>query len=180
MIRSDIENALGELLARKQISDALVRYCRGMDRCDEVLVLSAYHDGAYHDHGAFKGDASAFATWATKISAESFISTAHYTSNEYVVLSGNAAKVESYIFANMRQERNGELWDLVAGARYLDDFEFRDDRWAIVRRTVISDWDRLEPVVPGLDESIRQGLTFGIQGRSDASYVHFRRHFGHP
>ena len=40
------------LIDRQAILDCLTRYCRGMDRFDRALVLSAYHPDAIDDHGA--------------------------------------------------------------------------------------------------------------------------------
>ena len=48
--RSDLERRLRSVLDRQEIHDALVRYCRGIDRCDERLVLSAFHADAMDNH----------------------------------------------------------------------------------------------------------------------------------
>jgi len=45
--------------AAEAIRQAALRYCRGVDRLDPELMLSAYHDGATDDHGIFSGPAAA-------------------------------------------------------------------------------------------------------------------------
>jgi hypothetical protein len=47
-------------IARKQIHDALMRYCRGIDQMDRDLILSAYHPGARDNHGTFDEPVKAF------------------------------------------------------------------------------------------------------------------------
>ena len=46
---------LQNLLDRQAILDCLNRYNRGVDRCDEELLLSAYHEDATECHGTFTG-----------------------------------------------------------------------------------------------------------------------------
>jgi hypothetical protein len=36
---------------KQSIYEVLVRYCRGVDRCDEDLIRSTFHDDSYDDHG---------------------------------------------------------------------------------------------------------------------------------
>ena len=51
------------LLDRQAILDCMRRYCRGVDRRDEALILSVYHPDAIDDHGAFLGDPDEFIEW---------------------------------------------------------------------------------------------------------------------
>jgi hypothetical protein len=48
------------LLDKEAIRDCLMRYCHGIDRCDEDLVRRVYWPGATDDHGMFSGPASDF------------------------------------------------------------------------------------------------------------------------
>jgi hypothetical protein len=43
-----------------------VRCCRGVDRMDRELLLSAYHSDAVDDHGMFVGGPEAFADYFTR------------------------------------------------------------------------------------------------------------------
>src|SRR5579872_4652425 len=40
---------------RQEIYDCLVRFCRGVDRFDRELMMSAFHPDAIDDHGPFVG-----------------------------------------------------------------------------------------------------------------------------
>src|SRR3546814_7780602 len=44
-----------------QIQKLLATYCRGIDRCDQALLKSAYWPDAIEEHGLFNGNASEFA-----------------------------------------------------------------------------------------------------------------------
>ncbi|MET0378059.1 MAG: nuclear transport factor 2 family protein [Spongiibacteraceae bacterium] len=44
---------INEVIAHIEIRQALVRYCRGVDRSDEAMIRSAFHEDAIDEHGAF-------------------------------------------------------------------------------------------------------------------------------
>ena len=46
---------LEELIEERAILSVLKRYCRGIDRLDEELVRSCYHEDSTDDHGVYKG-----------------------------------------------------------------------------------------------------------------------------
>ena len=48
---ADKERRLLELLDERDIRDVLLRYCRGVDRCDAELVATCFHPDALDDHG---------------------------------------------------------------------------------------------------------------------------------
>ena len=58
-----LKQRLQHLLDRQEIYDCLVRYCRGVDRLDSELILSAYHPDAIDDHGMFVGSPQEFANF---------------------------------------------------------------------------------------------------------------------
>ena len=43
--------------AEEAIRQAVLRYCRGVDRLDAELMFSAYHEDATDDHGVYVGSA---------------------------------------------------------------------------------------------------------------------------
>ena len=53
-----VAQLVAELADREAIRDCLYRYCRGVDRCDEQMLRSAYWEDAYDDHSgrAARGD----------------------------------------------------------------------------------------------------------------------------
>ena len=51
----EVSQLLAELADREAIRDCLHRYCRGVDRCDEDMLRSAYWEDAHDDHVVFAG-----------------------------------------------------------------------------------------------------------------------------
>ena len=58
--------------AERAIERVLTQYARGIDRCDEALIASVYHEDAYDEHGAFHGTGPEFAKWVVPVLLESF------------------------------------------------------------------------------------------------------------
>lgn len=160
-----------ELMARQQIHDVLIRYCRGADRCDAAMMKSCFHEDAWDDHGFFSGPANEFAEQAAKNLRERFTSVKHYMTNEYVEIDGDQAKSETYILALTRMVRDGSSFDVFVSARYLDRLERRNDVWKIVHRLLVSDGTRIDKVVED-DPRLNQGKA-GTRGSDDPSYAFF-------
>jgi len=169
-IEPSLEQALHEILARNQIHDALMRYCRGVDRLDRALILSAYHPGARDNHGSFDGPAEEFAEWVIERHTNNIVSCTHFVGNVLIQLDGDTAQCESYVIAFHRVPVNGVLQDLMGFGRYVDRFELRNGAWKIADRYVIFDKDRLEPVAGQWDGPLTQALIKGRRDGEDASY----------
>src|SRR5687768_7203639 len=60
---TQLDALLRDHRARTEIHDTLMRYCRGVDRLDRDLILSAYHPGARDNHGSFDGPVEDFVDW---------------------------------------------------------------------------------------------------------------------
>lgn len=163
---SELAPALQALVDRAAIHDVLMRYCRGVDRCDEELVRSAYHPDAVDDHGYWKGSGWDFATFIVRDIARRSSSTTHAVTNELIALRGNVADVESYVFAYLCPPAGRASVVNIFAGRYVDRFERRDGQWRIARRTVVHDWSRQLPAAP---ESLGLPLDGFAQGRRDGS-----------
>lgn len=145
----DIES----LSAKLEIREALVRYCRGVDRGDAALIMSAYHEDALDIHGSFRGTPREFAELVVAKFDEAGLPGQHHVTNTLIELDGSSARVETYFLA-WRPQRNGatgapELVPL--GGRYIDQFELRDGAWKIAMRNTVFDWLG-KPIAPGLLE----------------------------
>ncbi|GAA0609008.1 nuclear transport factor 2 family protein [Sporichthya brevicatena] len=125
---------------RADITEALHRYCRGIDRMDADLIRSAYHSDGYDDHGdVFRGSVEDYITWVLNVLAERFDSTMHTLTNITIEQDGGVAHVESYLIAYHVTKGGGSL--KVFGARYVDRFEDRPGAgWRIAHRTLVSEW----------------------------------------
>lgn len=136
---------LATISAHLEIRQALVRYCRGVDRGDEDLILSAYHPGAMDRHGTLHdAPAEEFARYVVARFDKPGIVGQHHITNTHIELHGDTALVESY-FLGFRPSANaatGEDELVPLGGRYLDRFEKREAGWRIAERTVVVDWFR--------------------------------------
>ncbi|HWD23832.1 MAG TPA: nuclear transport factor 2 family protein, partial [Acidimicrobiales bacterium] len=123
-------DGLAQVLAKEEITDALVRYCRGVDRRDAELVRSAYHEDATDDHGyTVVKTGWDIAELADRDNRHGFpaewISTSHVLTNILVRTNGNTASSESYYTATQRFKRGDERYELIATGRYVDQWERR-------------------------------------------------------
>ena len=145
-----------ELLAKQEIRERILTYCRAIDRCDRTLLESVFHDDAMHDHGPYKGPSRQFCDFALELLAR-LEYTAHQASNILIrmVDEQNAlsetyfnayhrikAGVEEPAFPDHDLDQDEDVW--IAG-RYIDHFQRRDGVWKIAKRCGIHDWVRWAP-----------------------------------
>lgn len=133
------EKALQALLDKQEIHDVLMRYCRGIDRCDEELLRSVYHPDAWDDHGEFKGPASEFIPHVLK-GLRAGSGNFHSVSNVLIELDGDTAYSEAYVTSWHPMTRDGVRANWIFAGRYVDRFERRDGVWKIAHRTTVLDW----------------------------------------
>ena len=175
-----LPNIAAEIADREAIRDCIYRYCRGIDRMDRRLVLSAYWPDARDQHGNFTAEsAEHFVDTAFSILARMEL-TVHTVHNILIEIRGDIAEVESYVqaFHKMRRE-DGSLYDHMSSSRFLDRMERRDNEWRIRHRTVVRDWFREFPDSQAwdggeLNRSLGYGrdrpLDLGRRGPEDLSY----------
>ena len=164
------QDTLHEMRARMQIHDALMRSCRGVDRLDRQLILSAYHPGARDNHGSFDGPVEDFADWVFSNHVGKVMSCVHHLGNVYMRINGATAHCESYVLAFHRRVLDGQVVDLMSHGRYLDRFEERDGEWKIADRLVVFDWDRVDTVDRQWGGPLTEQLEKGLRSSQDASY----------
>jgi len=161
-----------ELLSTQKIRDVLMRYCRGIDRCDLELLRTCYHPGAVDEHGSFNGDALEFCEYVIPRQRQHERGT-HTISNVLVEFHGRAAHVESYFVAYLIDKTDdGSFWDTTVGGRYIDRFEERGGQWKIAHRRVVMDWNRHHPSQAKWDEGLFGSLKLrGSQDKTDPVYT---------
>jgi hypothetical protein len=158
------EAELRALLDKQAIQETLARYVRAIDRRDEQLLRSVFHDDAIDHHVGHRHTASEFCAWAIELLGE-MGPVAHYLSPALIELDGDLAYSECYALAFHRLTRDGETFDNVLGARVLDRFERRDGTWRIAWRRVVYDWNRDTPVAETWSRGFFPG--FRAEGRKD-------------
>jgi hypothetical protein len=135
---------LEELSARAEIHDAVLRYCRGLDRVDMELVRGVFFPDAWVQFPAslHQGSVDGFVEFLTG-EMPRFVRTMHFLGNSLIEFDGpNIAHVETYLTADHQgtevhqwANQTVKLW-----ARYLDRFELRDGEWLIARRRLATGW----------------------------------------
>jgi hypothetical protein len=167
-----------ELHARLEIADAMARYCRGVDRGDDELMASIFHQDADVQHGMHAR------THAGDAPYTSFTFFHHHIGNQVVELAGDVAVSETYLTAAQGFVLDGVEYDMQIKARYLDRWERRDGGpFKVVFRRVVWDWVRTEPSSPtwpdgayihwGGRKVSRDELCWGSRSRDDPSYPLF-------
>ena len=158
-----VSQIAAEFADREAIRDCLYRYCRGIDRLDVDLILSAYWPDAADEHGNFLANsAREFVDHAVPI-IESMDLTTHFLGNVLIDVRGDEAFVESYVQAFHRMRRDdGSRYDHISTSRFIDRMERRDDQWRIKRRVVVRDWFREFPDTGEWDKGhLPQTLGYG-------------------
>jgi SnoaL-like domain len=174
---SSMDAALQQLIDKQSIAEVLYRRARAGDRSDAELAHTCYHPGATERHGEFDGLATDFIDVVsfTRPKPNSPIKGMMHLVTNILCEFGDAdhAFVESYHVAwcQMTDGTDAEI-----GGRYLDKFERRDGRWAIVHRDVIFDWSRMEPETGKFwDRHPAKPFLFGKRGAEDPLYAYVER-----
>jgi len=163
------------LLDRQDIHDCLLRFCRGMDRFDRELYLSAFHVDADVAAGPYVGDAAGCYDWAMPMHERGQRLTQHCLLNHSIEIDGDVAHSEAtYLFVarNHPFETGGDETIMLAGGRYLDRFERRAGAWKIALRTNLIEWSCLQPALPPPFADVADMAANGVSARdrSDPSY----------
>lgn len=147
MSQSEIPNqAVQDLLDREAIRECLYRYCRGVDRGDEIALRATYWNDATDRHGPYRGTASGFCDWAME-SLKTAGRMVHMIGNIMIELHGDCALAESYFHAVQEDRKTTDKpMEVVLYGRYIDRFEKRGDEWKVAARTVVYDWSRTTPI----------------------------------
>lgn len=142
----DFEAEVRDLAARRDITDAVHRYMRGLDRLDAQLQRSAFHDDAVVDCGLMAGSVEAFVTFAQDLLA-GMEATHHLLGQVRITdLVGDTARGECYFQAwHCTLGEDGVPHDLFISGRYIDRYACRDGAWRIVHRVLVTDWVKDDP-----------------------------------
>ena len=135
---------LEQLLDRQEILDCLLRFSRGMDRFDRELFLSAFHNDAIIAAGKFVGGPMEIYTWASQLHEQGQSATNHNLLNHSCDIDGDIAHTETY-YLFVGRNRDQSNW--MAGGRYIDRLERRDQQWKIVLRTNAIEWSGMLPTM---------------------------------
>lgn len=142
-----LEARLRELLDKQEIHEVMLRYCRGVDRCDAQLIADCFHADAVDDHGDWVARAPDVPEHILKLVRKTPFASMHFLGNQLIEIEGDTAWSESYFQASREFERDGKRYNRVRAGRYVDRFERRNGRWKIAERVLTDDWNRVDEVV---------------------------------
>jgi SnoaL-like protein len=153
-----LESRLREVADKQEIRDVLMRWCRGLDRGDVLLMSSCYHPDATDEHGRYKYSGTTAAQSYIERHKRDFKRHLHTTLNDQIEIEGDIAHCESYAIAYLVLEAHmlppgrDRATMRITGGRYLDRLERRGGIWRFARRFFIVDWttnvDITEPQPP--------------------------------
>lgn len=170
---SGLEARLAELLDKQSCTELVYRLARAIDRCDEKLLRSVFHDDATDDHGVFHGTAKDFIAWVLPVLG-TMHRTQHCIGNVLIEVRGDKAFGESYFIAHHTLPgESGADQFMIAAGRYLDRFERRNGEWRIAHRQACYDWNSSAPSLDSWNCAAPAGFTFGVRGEGDKSYANF-------
>jgi SnoaL-like domain len=145
----DLETEIRDLCARRDITDAVQRYMRGLDRLDPVLQRTAFHDDAWVDCGLMAGKVDDFIVFAQDMLA-TMEATHHFLGQVRIELDGDTASGECYFQAwHCSREEGGSPRDLFISGRYIDEYTCKNGEWKIAKRKLITDWVKDDPADHG-------------------------------
>jgi SnoaL-like domain len=160
---------LEHLADRQDILECLTRFCRGMDRFDRELFLSAFHTDATIAAGVFVGGPKALYDWAKALHDQGQVATHHGLLNHSCDIQGSTAHTETY-YMFVGRNRDDSNW--IAGGRYIDRLERRDGAWRITLRTNVIEWSGMLPTMPLPFSDVPDIHVNGapVRSRDDPSY----------
>lgn len=161
------------LLAKDEIRDLVLRYCRAIDRRDYAALQALYHDDATDDHSPmYQGSAAGYLEWLPSM-LETMTVTSHMVQNHLIVVAGDKAEGEvTMISYHLTKDEGGQDVEIVIGGRYLDKYEKRDDVWRFSHRKIVMDWNQIQPSSCQWDSPLVAGTPVGARCGQDPA-----RHF---
>jgi hypothetical protein len=140
--------AVQALLDKDAIREAVLRYCRGVDRLEPDMIRSAYHPDGYDEHGELHGGRDEFIEALVPLVRDNYVSTSHNVANQLIELNGDRALSESYFVAVHVTESEAQQWQEIVFGRYVDNFERRDGEWRIAHRVCVIDSRNTQAIRP--------------------------------
>lgn len=139
---------LAQLIAKEQIRELALLYCRGVDRKDAELLRTLYTADATDTHGdTFDGPADDYVDFLEK-SFPYLRYSGHHVCNHLISVEGDRGDGEVYAVAYhvIPDGKGGWTEDLMT-VRYIDNYVRENDgRWRFAKRVVTYDHRMQQPV----------------------------------
>jgi hypothetical protein len=144
------QDALSRLVAKDEIRDLALLYCRGVDRKDFALLRTLYTRDGVDSHGQhFNGPAEEYVQFLER-SLTGFGYTGHHVCNHLISVDGDQGEGEVYALAyHLIPDGKGGLVEDLQIVRYIDRYRKEDGRWRFASRVVSFDLLSQRPALPG-------------------------------
>jgi len=156
------------ILDKMAISEAIARYCRGIDRADADLINSAYHPDAWDEHDGHEFTGLTVGNGIIEILQRGMKATRHNIGTQLIEVYGDEAAAETYCTGSHTLKDGRRVQTFV---RYLDRFERRAGEWKVIHRTSITD---PAEVLPPIEDTGHFPPDLGRRDKTDPSYQLFR------
>jgi hypothetical protein len=159
------------VLSKQALHELGMAYARGVDRADEKLLASIFHEDATVMSGVINGSGAEFARGICAFVTANLTRLFHSVANEWFDVRGEQAIGESYVIASMTAGGN----DTLTGGRYIDAYERRNGVWKFKTRNFVIDWSSTNPSTfesGGMYEALK---TRGCYGSKDPVYAFWNK-----
>jgi hypothetical protein len=164
------------LVAKDEIRDVALTFCRAVDRGDVALARSVYADDALDEHGINPTNtAEEFVNLLEPMLAGLAVIQHNITNHLIRVTAPDSAEGEAYLLAYHRFEQQGTANVLLVGGRYLDRYVKRGGQWKIAHRRCTVDWSHEfpAPAEPPGENPLTSTVAQGRMDADDPSYAFF-------
>lgn len=143
------KQALATLIAKEEIRELALLYCRGVDRKDAALLRTLYTEDATDTHGdTFDGVAEDYVKFLEGAFPHMRYS-GHHVCNHLVSIDGDEGEGEVYAIAyHIIPDGKGGWLEDFGCVRYIDRYRKEDDRWRFAQRVVSYDLRSQRPFAP--------------------------------
>lgn len=160
------DRQIDALLTKQTLLELCMAYSRAVDRGDQELLASLFHDDAVVVSGIVNGRGKNFAEEIVAHVTQNLDRCFHSLANFWFEVDGDKAVGESYVIATFSS--NGS--DTMVGGRYIDSFERRKGTWKFASRTFVTDWNMTHPTTFESDGMYASLTTRGCFGSTDPVY----------
>jgi ketosteroid isomerase-like protein len=165
-----VNDRLQMLLDHFDIRETIEAYVHGCDRSDTEAVLDCYHPDSYDHHGPLKGPGHEFVANCVRDLNTYWKNCTHLLGQSRIKVDGDSAGAETFYFASLTRDEDGDqMLDQQVG-RYIDRFERREDGvWRLVDRGCIQEWAYSIPLAESFVD--RSEFLKGQRSVEDLSYA---------
>jgi hypothetical protein len=178
MIQMTIDaGPIDSLIAKDEIRDLVLTFCRAVDRGDVDLARTLYEHDALDEHGINPTNTAEEFFGLIEPMEAGLTTIQHNITNHLVRMTGpDSAEGEAYLIAYHRAEGEDTAYLLITGGRYLDRYSKRQGQWKIAHRKCVLDIanDVTVPTKLDADNPITNGsVAPGQMNAKDPSYAFF-------